>query len=636
MNCRTPRTIALALALTIAVTARVGAASGTVLVLHSYHQGYEWTNAVNAGILSTFAGSGGYELAFEYLDSQRNPPSTFDAVEALLARRYGGQGLSAIIAVDDDALRFLIARRAALFPDTPIAFCGVNDISAYSPESLANMTGVTESPDIEGSLRLALRIFPAARTLFVIADTTTSGTVNLARFDKAASSLPSYVTVQKSVGEEMDTVARKLSALAPDAVVLYLSYLRTSDDKRLTVAESVSFVTGNSPAPVFGCWDFIVEAGAFGGRVVSGRLQGIGAAERALRIAGGARATGMPIADAHAYESFVRNDQLDRFKVRRSMLPDDVVILGAPAPLPRIIILGIMALIAIIALEAATIVVALGSKRLLAAAESRYRTLAEQIPAIVYSVELGKEARTSYVSPQLKEILGYEPKEWVTDPKKWVQAIHPDDRARLYDEARIANELGEPATFDYRAISASGEIKNIKNSRAYYLEKNGRRAAIGVWLDVTDERKTQESLRAALEEKELLLKEIHHRVKNNFQIVSSLLRLERERIPEGPANTALHETEGRIFAMALVHERLYQQGDLGHIDFKPYAERMGRELIAFTGGADAVSFSVRGDELSLGVDKAVPLGLFLNEALMNAFKHAFPSEIGRASCRERV
>jgi two-component system, sensor histidine kinase PdtaS len=128
-----------------------------------------------------------------------------------------------------------------------------------------------------------------------------------------------------------------------------------------------------------------------------------------------------------------------------------------------------------------------------------------------------------------------------------------------------------------------------------------------------------------LAEKELLLKEIHHRVKNNFQIVSSLLRLETEQLSDGPAFEALSQTERRIFAMSLVHEQLYQYGNFGHIDFKHYAQRIGDEMRSFASSRSPVTFSAEGDELSFGIDTAVPLGLFLNEALMNAFKHAFPA-----------
>jgi len=595
-----------------------------LVVLHSYHQGYEWTNAVNAGIHSVLSEVPDLDLAYEYLDAQRSPRGSFTEVARLLGQRYAQHPPAAVIAVDDDALHFLVDRSSDLFAGVPVAYCGINDVTAYEPEAIAGMTGVSESPDIEGSLQLALRLFPKTSTVFVVADETTSGIINMRRFTKVASSLPAGITVMSSVGRNRIKLSQELAALPANAIVLYLSYLRTEDGTRMTVKESVSFVTGASQAPVFGCWDFIVEAGAFGGHVVSGRLQGTMAAERALRLVNREPTEGLTQTGEQSYESVLRFDQLKHFRVNTNNIPGDAVILGKPDALPRYIGFGIISLVAIVVLESMSIIVAMRSRSLLAAAESRYRILAEQLPAIVYSVELGRESKTSYVSPRLTEMLGYDPEKWLADPRAWTQAVHPDDRERLYAEAKAANEAGTPVSFYYRAVTAGGEIKYIKNLRAYYPARNGARAIVGAWMDVTQERNAQEHIRAALEEKELLLKEIHHRVKNNFQIVTSLLRLEYERIPDSLAHEVLRETERRIFAMALVHERLYQEGDLGRIDFKPYANRIGKELLAMTGNDTSIAFTVEGDELSLGIDRAVPLGLFINEALMNAFKHAFP------------
>jgi PAS domain S-box-containing protein len=299
---------------------------------------------------------------------------------------------------------------------------------------------------------------------------------------------------------------------------------------------------------------------------------------------------------------------------------------SVPIHLPTVLAIGIAAIALIAALEGITIFFVLRGRKQLVAAESKYRTLAEQLPAVVYTISLvGSELRASYISPQFKAMLGYEPEEWTSEPNLWIRIIHPDDRDRIMKEWQAADAEGLPTTLQYRAIAADGGIVSIKNKFAYFADTAGRRSISGVFFDVTEDRQAQESTRLALAEKETLLKEVHHRVKNNFQIISSLLRLERERIPDESVGEVLIETERRIFAMALVHERLYQYGDLEHIEFQPYAKRMGGDLITAMQRSAPVSFSVEGDELSLGLDAAVPLGLFLNEALMNALKHAFPT-----------
>jgi PAS domain S-box-containing protein len=601
------------------------AATQTIVILHSHHQGYEWTDSINDGICSVFESQADFELAYEYLDASRTSPASFERFEALFAAKYTGRQPSVVIAVDDNALLFLIEHRRSIFTDVPVVFCGINDISVYNEDSLSGMTGVTESPDIIGSIELALQVLPETKRILVLGDETTSGSMNLRRLDHTIQNLPAGLEIARSIAPEPEELLDTLSRLEQGTVILYLSYARSAKGRRLTVKESVGLVAGNSPVPVFGCWDFIVEAGAFGGKVVSGNLQGIAAAERALRVSKGESPASIPIGAPESYESVLDYHQLKRFKLKPSTLPAGIKILDKPTGTPIWVIQGLVTLIFVIVLEGLTIVLVLRSRKMLVLAEKRYRTLAEQLPAIVYSVEFGEQTKTTYVSPQLSDMLGYDPQSWMNNPKAWLEAVHPDDRAKILVDAKAANIEGKPVIFEYRAVSAKGDIKFIKNHRAYYSDAGGKLAAIGVWTDVTEEQKAQKHIKSALAEKELLLKEIHHRVKNNFQIVSSLLRLETEQLSEGPAFEALSDTERRIFAMSLVHEQLYQCGDFGHIDFNSYAQRIGDEMRSLADSRNPVGFSVEGDELSFGIDMAVPLGLFLNEALMNAFKHAFPA-----------
>lgn len=134
---------------------------------------------------------------------------------------------------------------------------------------------------------------------------------------------------------------------------------------------------------------------------------------------------------------------------------------------------------------------------------------------------------------------------------------------------------------------------------------------------------------ASLREKEVLLREIHHRVKNNMQIISSLLSLQARDIEDPAMQELVRESRARILSMALVHEDLYQSESLAQVDFRRYLERLADRVLSGLGkagpdGAGRVRFELDLDELSLPVDQAVPLGLLCNELLTNALKHAFP------------
>jgi len=142
--------------------------------------------------------------------------------------------------------------------------------------------------------------------------------------------------------------------------------------------------------------------------------------------------------------------------------------------------------------------------------------------------------------------------------------------------------------------------------------------------ELAERARMQDQLRGSLEEKNALLKEVHHRVKNNMQVVSSLLNLQLDYLPDEQARPFIVDAQNRIAAMALVHEKLYQSADLSRIDFADYLRELTENIVgSFQSAAQKVSFSLEADNLFLGIDTAVPCGLIVNELISNAFKHAF-------------
>ena len=138
---------------------------------------------------------------------------------------------------------------------------------------------------------------------------------------------------------------------------------------------------------------------------------------------------------------------------------------------------------------------------------------------------------------------------------------------------------------------------------------------------------TNAKLAGLLNEKELLLKEVHHRVKNNLQVISSLLNLQSEYIKDPESLQIFAESRNRVRSMALIHEKLYQSHDLARIDFADYLRSLTRNLqSSFSKKSAAVHIGVEVDDLMLGVDSAVPCGLIVNELVTNCFKYAFPAE----------
>jgi PAS domain S-box-containing protein len=176
-----------------------------------------------------------------------------------------------------------------------------------------------------------------------------------------------------------------------------------------------------------------------------------------------------------------------------------------------------------------------------------------------------------------------------------------DAHGQLYGFAKVTRDMTEPRAAEQALAQANQALEHRVAERTAALQ-------------------------ASLQEKEMLLKEIHHRVKNNLQVISSLLSLQSETIQDAAFRVLIQESERRIEAMALVHETLYQGADIGQVSLAPYVETLSAHLFRSYGvETDRITFQAQMDEVVLPLDTAIPCGLMLNELLSNCLKHAFPS-----------
>lgn len=232
--------------------------------------------------------------------------------------------------------------------------------------------------------------------------------------------------------------------------------------------------------------------------------------------------------------------------------------------------------------------------------------------------------RIKLISPNVLGILGYTPEECAG--ARAMGLVHPDDEGAI--RAVLGGVLSGRTMTDaaeIRVRTKAGEWRWFEVRLSNLLGEPGLEAVLLNAREAGERRAMQDELRGSLDEKVVLLKEVHHRVKNNFQVITSLLNLQSSKIREAAVRSEFAEAQNRIRAMALIHEKLYKTASFARVEFGLYIESLVGELASVHGAKPkGVAVDVGRGGIPLDIDAAVPCGLFVNEAASNAFKYAFP------------
>ncbi|WP_457509394.1 PAS domain S-box protein [Thermostichus sp. MS-CIW-19] len=236
-----------------------------------------------------------------------------------------------------------------------------------------------------------------------------------------------------------------------------------------------------------------------------------------------------------------------------------------------------------------------------------------------------RQGRYLKVNPALEEILGYSGAELVN--KSFCDLTHPDDLEedwRLFQE--VLNGQRDRYHLEKRYIHRSGKVVWCRLAVSAVRDPEGKNLfIIGISEDITEEKRAELQIQAALQEKEILLREIHHRVKNNLQIISSLLRLQADQIKSHKYARVFKDAGSRIQAMSLIHEGLYQSNNLAAVDLRQYLHNLISNLFHSYGvNPEIIRASIRAEGIRLNLDEAVLCGLIINELVTNSLKYAFP------------
>jgi PAS domain S-box-containing protein len=255
--------------------------------------------------------------------------------------------------------------------------------------------------------------------------------------------------------------------------------------------------------------------------------------------------------------------------------------------------------------------------------EERFRTTFELAGAGIVHASL--EGRFLRINQRFCEIVGYTHGELLE--LGFQDVTHPDDlEADVVDIRRmLAGEI-DTFTTEKRFLRKDSAVVWVSLTVSLALDEAGDPSYfIGVVKDTTERKTSELALQRSLEEKEVLLREIHHRVKNNMQVISSLLNLQASGIEDRRLGKMFQESQNRVRAMALIHEVLYASGELVGIDLGEYVTKLATSLVRMYGAeADRIDLRVSAGDVALGIDDTVPCGLVINELLSNSLKYAFP------------
>ncbi len=266
-------------------------------------------------------------------------------------------------------------------------------------------------------------------------------------------------------------------------------------------------------------------------------------------------------------------------------------------------------------------------------AEIKFRGLLEFAPDSIIIVNTHGDILL--LNSQAEKMFGYNKDELIGRP---IETLIPE----RFREAHIRHRKDYYAVPRIRPMASGLDILCRRKDGSEFpseislspMESEEGLVVISDIRDISDRRQTEDKIRTSLKEKEVLLREVYHRVKNNMQVISSLLNLQSGYVHDKKITEIFKESQNRIRSMALVHEKLYQSRNLAGIDYDDYVKDLVNSLFRFyEDKACKISVNTKVEDVSLSLDSAIPCGLIINELVSNSIKHAFPEDLRRGDRR---
>ncbi len=474
-----------------------------ILILHSYHSGFTWTDNISVGLLSVLDEADfEIDIHIEYMDTKfYSPDIVYPLLEQLYIAKYKSMNFDVIITTDDNALDFLLDRRDQLFPRVPIVFCGLNNYSDSRIKGVSRITGVAEAFDLGGTLEQALKLHPGTHYIAVINDVTPTGIMNLEQFRNIEQKFVDRIEFIKLFNLTVKELREALHSLPDETVVLLLSFYRDRSGRTFSYSEYTEFVTKNSSAPVYTAWDMFLGHGVVGGIVTSGKAQGEHAAQMAIKVLNGESADEIPVLTVSPNVPMFDFNVMQRFGISVSDLPPGSVVINEYKSLYCLYKVYIWIVIAFVLFQTAMILAltinVLRRRRAeesLKQSEAHYRGIVEDQTEFIcrylpdYTLTFVNDAYCRYFEQSREDLLGY----------NFMHFIADKDRQTVQDYLSSLRSENPVETHEYRIITPNGKLRWNQWTNRVILDDEGKVVEFqGVGHDINERKRAEESLREA-------------------------------------------------------------------------------------------------------------------------------------------
>jgi len=303
-----------------------------ILILHSYHPGYKWTDDETRGILDGLESvKDTTKIYIEYMGTKwANSDSYFDSLLTTYREKYRDIRFAVLFVTDNDAFDFVRTHRDSVFGKVPVVFCGVNWFRDEDLKGQTLFTGVNEDADIAATLDVMLALHPKTTSVLAVMDSTTTGRIMRTKILELEPQYRGKIAFRILQDMDMAEILKTVAAAPENSLVLLTVFQKDRAGVFFEYGESTSLLSKKSRVPVYGLWDFNLGFGIVGGKLTSGYAQGSSAATLGLRILQGESADAIPVIKKSPNKYLFDFEQLSRFNLSKTGLPDGSEIINEP------------------------------------------------------------------------------------------------------------------------------------------------------------------------------------------------------------------------------------------------------------------------------------------------------------------